>query len=196
MPTTRILEELLEHVQKCNTFSRSDCLRVFALSRQLAEANNKLILYPTLKFYADWSLHPKLDRTSARDLLKQIADAVIAHQHLDPKDFNLAIIETLSISNLHTDLKTILNEAHLPDFILNQPAPWSQCVYWLILDLLDKPVIGSEFTEEEKRTGIGDLSTPRVFRLIRNPDDEREVHWQITFGPLMHLKGKLLRVGE
>ena len=73
MPATRRLEELLEHVQKCSSFSRSDCLRVFALSRELAEANDKLDLYPTLRFYADWSLHPKLDRKPAREFLNQIA---------------------------------------------------------------------------------------------------------------------------
>ena len=84
MPAARRLQALFDQILDCNQASRSDCLRMFILSRELAEASNTLDSYPTVRFFVDWSLHSKLNRRSARTLLSQIAHIVESNRDSNP----------------------------------------------------------------------------------------------------------------
>lgn len=191
MPAARRLQALFDQILDCNQASRSDCLRMFILSRELAEACDTLDSYPTVRFFADWSLHSKLNRRSAHRLLSQIAHIVDSNRDSNPSDLVVEISRALSISNLRTELEMLYRTANLPVFMLDQPEPWIQCAGWLLQDLIDKPVIGSKFTEEEKRTGWG--TTPRSFKLIADPMPGSQIEWEIELGPRVKMRGRLLK---
>jgi len=189
MPAKRRLLNLFSQVQMCNSANVSDCLRMFSLSRELIESNNQFDKYPTLRLFSDWSLHPKLDRRSAKVLLDQIAKIVDKHQSDDPTKIIIGISKVLSIPELHSELLLLFKASELPDFMLRQPEIWNQCVTWLLQDLTGKPVIGSKHTDEEIKTGWGII--PRELKLI---EEKNQIKWEVTCGPRVILKGLLVKL--
>jgi len=171
-----------------NRANVSDCIRIFALTRELVEANNQFKDYPTLKLFSDWSLHPKLNRKSAKTLLREIAVIVKKYESSDPGDIVAGVSKSLSISQLHSELLLIFREANISDFMLRQPEVWNQCVTWLLQDLIGKPIIGSQPTAEEVKTGWGVI--PRELRLI---EKNNQIMWELTCGPRVKLQGLLVK---
>lgn len=121
------LQQLFDQIHEAGCGNRSDVLRMFQLSRELAEARGELKIYPTLRFFADWSLHSELNRASARLLLSRLRSIVEAHWYGNPDTLPLAISEALSLGALHDELLQLLTSANLPLFLLDQPEPWTQC---------------------------------------------------------------------
>lgn len=190
MPQKRRFQQLFDQINAEGGASRSDCLRVFSLARELAESQESLKSYPTLRFFADWSLHPKLNRASAKYLLKRIEIIIDKYRDSPPDNIVREISQALSINALHDDLSKLLSTENLPIFMLNQPQPWTQVVSWLIQDILEKPVIGSKFTEEEEETGWG--SKPRELRLTAKGEGS-PVMWEVKLGPRVIIRGHLIK---
>ncbi|WP_028863782.1 hypothetical protein [Psychromonas aquimarina] len=191
MPSIRRLQHLFDQIRNEGLANRSDVLRLFSLVRELAESKGKLKSYPSLRFFADWTLHPKLDRASARELISEIVTIYGKHKDGNPSDISKDISNLLSIDTLHQEIQELLIGSGLPVFLIEQPEPWQQCVSWLLQDLIDKPIIGSEFTEEEERTGWG--ITPRAFRLEADPRPGSQIMWRVDLGPRVRLTGRLVR---
>lgn len=187
MPAKRRLNNLFSQMKMVNSATASDCIRIFSLTRELVEANNQFRDYPTLKFFTDWSLHPKLSRQSAKNLLNEIATIIKNNESSNPKNIVVDVSKSLSIAKLHSELLLIFKDANITDFILRRPDLWNQCVTMLIQDLIEKPIIGSEFTKEEVKTGCGII--PRQLKLI---EKNNQIMWVITCGPRVKLQGLLI----
>ena len=192
MVASRRLNQLTEQVAQTGGANRSDGLRILPLSRELAETRGELPLYPKIRFFADWSLHAKLDRKHAKSLLADIATIVENEWDGDAGKIVVRISEFLSPYALQKELAKLFESENIPPLLLGLPQPWTQIASWILQDLLDKPLIGSQFTEDEEKTGWG--TTPRELRLIADPKPGSQIQWQINIGPRVRLVGNLIKV--
>jgi hypothetical protein len=192
VPAAKRLRDLSEQVMATGGASRSDALRILPLSRELAEQRGELGVYPTVRFFADWSLHSKLDRASARSLLADLQGLVAAHWDGDMGEIVLGVSRLLSPYRLRDELVTLFGAASISTVLLGLPEPWTQFGSWILQDLLDKPIIGGPFTAEEEATGWG--TVPRELRLFSDPEPGSQIKWQIGIGPRVQLVGDLKKV--
>jgi hypothetical protein len=74
---TGSVERLAAHVEAMKrNIDPSTVSKLMSLSRQVLEETKKKDQYPILNLFCDWSLHPKLDRKDAKNVLAAIEDAL------------------------------------------------------------------------------------------------------------------------
>jgi hypothetical protein len=70
---TSSVERLAAHVETMKSnIDPSTVSRLMSLSRQLIEETKTKDRYPVLNLFCDWSLHPKLDRKDAQNVLGRL----------------------------------------------------------------------------------------------------------------------------
>ncbi|MBN2508675.1 MAG: hypothetical protein JXB03_00305, partial [Spirochaetales bacterium] len=166
----------------------------FAPDFPLVEKDSDKDLYKQINFFGDWMVHTKLDRQNAKRLIKSVDEIVQRELSLSVTDGKIieSISKLLSMQELKNELISLFEKYSIPIFLFIEPQPWVQCATWLLQDLHNKPIIGSDFTEEEKRTGWG--KTARVLRIIADSIPRKEIMWCVEIGPRVHIEGKLLNL--
>jgi hypothetical protein len=75
---TRSVERLAAHVEAMKrNIDPNTVSRFMSLSRQVIEETNTKDRYPVFNLFCDWSLHPKLDRKDAQNILGAIEEALL-----------------------------------------------------------------------------------------------------------------------
>jgi hypothetical protein len=163
---------------------------VLSLSRELIESDGDKSRYPTISLYADWSLHAQLDRKNAKQTLKRIQDAIDRDFAGERVDFVAEVSRILGMAELRAELRALFSKHSLPLFLVDSYSNWRAFGSKILSDLLQKPLIASEFTEEELLTGWG--RTARQLRLIESaPTPGSQIQWQLTLGPRVTVVGNL-----
>ncbi|HUE74805.1 MAG TPA: hypothetical protein VMP01_28310 [Pirellulaceae bacterium] len=161
---------------------------MFSLARELAEGRGELRQLPHLKLYADWTLHPELRWRLAQEVLDRVREVTERHWEADSNQLVPEISKILSLKSLRAQLLQLFRSDGLPTSPLEDDRVWSGIATLLLRDLLGKPLVGSEFTEEEQRTGVG--RTPRRLRLKQHRKTGM-LMWEIALGPRVTFSGEL-----
>jgi hypothetical protein len=129
MTTPDILYKLGKEL---NTGIASEAQVVYLLAgvRKLIERDDLQDRYADLKFHCDWVLHPKLEGTGAKKVLREF-DA--AHPHLKadidihdlPNGLGKKIIRLSSMKSFETELESFLHEYGLPSLTHSRPDGWA-----------------------------------------------------------------------
>lgn len=102
------------------------------------EDNN---MYPLLRFYCNWVLHPKIDRLSAvRDILNKIAEEHKKGEH------GKTDLDFINFIHLNEELKRFFLEKNISTNLLNDREKWRKFKINLINILKDCPLeVSSDF---------------------------------------------------
>src|SRR5947209_6564402 len=150
-PTNTIADRLSAHLAKIASGRLSDSRthRLMALLRELLEVRDERKVYPTLTMFCDWSLHPKLDRSTLGNELLDIIDTIWA-QTANADDQVRVVTRRLSPSTLRDELFKLLANSRIDPSVVANDLPYRKLVTLLIADLLGKPISRSE-TARSKR---------------------------------------------
>lgn len=86
MNTTDKLRRLFDGIFRDKSFSRADLVYAFVLARQhIEESEDSLTNYPTIRLYADWLVHTKLDRGGAKRILQRLRDVLREDREKPPR---------------------------------------------------------------------------------------------------------------
>ena len=192
MPAKKRLSEFFEHVTSGGELSRFEALRILPLARELLEQSGSTKQYAKIRFYGDWSLHPQLDRESAKLLMSEIAKVFQEHSSSPPDRVIKGVSQVLSVASLRAELIQLFTHHSIPTYLFELQDLWRQYISWLLQDLIEKPIVGSQFTAQEMATGLGSLTTPRVLRLIAEDEPGSPIKWCVEMGPLMRVHGIVL----
>ncbi len=99
-----------------NINSESEVLYFLTELRKLMERDLKKSQYPTLDFYANWVVHPKLDRNiEAQRVLSMVNDKVAEYRSTnDAGAFYSCISELLSFKNLYIEIHNLFKHYLVP----------------------------------------------------------------------------------
>src|SRR5205807_4571073 len=80
--------------------------------RKLIEQDACRKKYPALSFYADWSLHSRIDRNSfADELLTKLDDALVRFESdKNPDTFYTVLVQEISFNRFHAELVQFCKE--------------------------------------------------------------------------------------
>ena len=103
-------------------WSKNDILRIMTAFRQIIEHQGIQSKYPYLNLYANWVVHPKIDKSiTAFRILELLTDAMIAHNENPTKGtwINDAVIEGLSLHKLKDDIEKLCDEFNINKSIIS-----------------------------------------------------------------------------
>lgn len=127
-----------EELERNREIRVSNVSHLMSLCRHLLEDNHIQSKYPHLKFYCDWSLHPKLDRSRLTiRILDQISDELSSP---GPKEYNDVVLELIGLQHLRKELLALFVEFALPTHIFESRKQWTDLVSVLLNLLMDKPL--------------------------------------------------------
>jgi hypothetical protein len=191
MSASRRLKALFSQLETNNSVSQSDIIRMFVVVRELMESRKRFLEFPTLKFYCDWVVHSQLDRSQAKSMLATLSTILRNNWSNDPSIILMEVSNVLSVGKLHQEVHNLFRSEGLYTILLDDTRLWNQCLFWLIHDLLDKPVVGKIITQEE--IAPDEIPTAKVLTLITAPEEGNRVYWQLQLDHRSYLRG-LLRI--
>ena len=110
-----------------------------SLCRQLLESNSRVKQFPTLKFYCDWSLHSKIERSPFRiEILDKISEEINSSV---TKDFHAIITKIISVQNLREELIQLFDQYSLPVILFKINENWKNFLDVFVGLLIEKPII-------------------------------------------------------
>ena len=139
-----IIEKLNGHINSGIT-TESDAVYVLVQTWKLLEHSDLADRYPTLRFYRDWVVHPKLNRSAgANRLLEELNDAIERYERMEDGDaFVHRISEAISFRRLRCELDLLAGKLAIDKKFLVDPS-WRHFVTYLIRILMDLPLIPRE----------------------------------------------------
>ncbi|MDB5577274.1 MAG: hypothetical protein JWR80_2450 [Bradyrhizobium sp.] len=159
MPTTG--ERLIEHINKFKaTPPDADSVAVLMLlMRQHTDATATSTKYKTFKLYADWSVHHQLDRADARNILKQVEEAVNIELTGGSQEIMETLLGVISMRKLQQEMIAILKESGIDSTAVNDPKQFSAIADLLIGNITDKPLALEENRLKKLFEGVAPSET-------------------------------------
>jgi hypothetical protein len=185
------LAKHLANIASASGATTGDCLRIFTLARELLEGRRDKNSYPTVVLYSNWLVHPVLDRTGAKRILQAVQTIFDRDAAGQKVDLVSEVSGVLAINRLRRELRQLLVQEGLPTFFVDSKSNWDALIEQILTDLIAKPLVGSDFTEEERRTGFG-KSARKLSLVAKHPGHDAQIWWRIEAGPCVHIQGMLV----
>ena len=170
-----ILEKLKEPPR-----AEADVVYVFVEIRKLLEreGKGKEAEFATLKFFCDWVMHVKLDRSGARKILSLLDAELSASPDPAPIEPDSELYQFVSLDRLREEMTRFYRDKELPDLWATDPRVLRECLRFYGNIVLDCPLV---------ITGQG--TTPRYIRQLAltkvvnkdEPPDKRCFLWEWSF---------------
>jgi hypothetical protein len=148
---TRLVERLAAHVEAMKrNIDPSTVSRFMSLLRQVIEETETKHRYPILNLFCDWSLHPKLDRKDAQNILAAIEEALLEEMekpgHFTADTFTV----TVSPRRLRDEMIALLTANTIDPAIADNPHHFVAMAACLTEDISHKPLELTEKRLKEK----------------------------------------------
>lgn len=147
------LKKALEDIQGIlnqGAISFSDLVNVMVKFRIFLEAEGAKKRYRTLSMYCDWVVHPKLDRSSAREIVEFVNDAYLARIQSETAQWiSDALIEGYKLHVLHDEIQAFAKEFGLNISVFDMWENWEKFAWALIHELQERPSELSKSKTEE-----------------------------------------------
>ncbi len=183
-----IIDRLLERFNQGDlSFDDSVACNLFANMRQLIELNNVANTYPILNFYANWCLHPTLDRNSvSQQVLSSIATGLPSSNQVDPTFVDI-VCENLGAEKLKNEILSLGTIYGFRD-VVSDNQRWLS-MYGVLLNLVTyKPLVppvklpaGSSLRIAAGTTPL--VSVPSTIRLWLHGTRGNQAEWTIAIVP-------------
>jgi hypothetical protein len=120
--------------------------------RKLIERDEAEDDYPVLRFHCDWALHPRMDRASARAMLKLFDDAVLALKKKAglPADVRRNLDRIAQMKAFKAELERFLDRYELPQLTDRREDGWVYFLYLYSKVVEDIPLFASAKAREKK----------------------------------------------
>jgi hypothetical protein len=111
---SKTIEQLAAQVEKLRKgdFSNDNVNNLMNYLRQFSEETGAKGQHGIFKLYADWCVHPALDRRDAKNILNQIQVALHHELTTAPGTFTgNTLVGAISVEKLRQDMKSLLDQA-------------------------------------------------------------------------------------
>jgi len=136
-----IADRLSNHMDTLSNgdVSLSTTQTLMALLREFLEEKGIRTRYPLLGMYCDWSLHSRLDSSSAGTSLLDLLDQVWANSHVVDEQIQ-SLVRQLSPQMLRDQMLEVLRNALIWPAAIQNDECFRRIVHWLVADLAGKPI--------------------------------------------------------
>lgn len=165
------MQEKIERVVQrlhSSTGTASDVLALMSYLRQYIEHNN-LTGFAYLQFFADWSVHPALDRLASSNVLHRIANAFYesaeSHEPAEQKGrlgACAAISDALGLRELRAEIIAVLEKMNLQYELFTSYHAWNSFMSLLLRELADKPIQFPPDPKSKQKTLLESISQTAV----------------------------------
>ncbi len=150
--------------------------------RKLIERDEIKEEYADLNFHCDWALHSKLDRATAKEILKKFdaAHALLRGQiklRDLPPPLSTEIERISKMSSFEKELSRFLAEYDLPPLTKNRPDGWSYFLHLYAKVIEDIPLMVALPAEKKKKskTATTDSAPKHISHVTINFAEAREM---------------------
>ena len=143
----------LDSLLKKKTLSESECVHVLSLIRQELEASETESNYDYIKFFCDWSLHPKLAFSKAGSNAIVSINKVLYDERKSDSDTVIKRISAQLIGKFKDQMEVFLNRNSLPSGIIDNDNQWKEFLKMMLEIISQKPVILNKNKHEKKVSG-------------------------------------------
>jgi hypothetical protein len=148
---TGAVERLAAHVEAMKSnIDPSTVSRLMSLSRQVIEETKTKDVYPVLNLFCDWSLHPKLDRKDAQNVLGAIEEALSEEMKKAGHFTGDTLMATVSPRRLRDEMIALLTANTIDPAIADNLHYFVPIAARLTEDLIHKPLELTEKRLKEK----------------------------------------------
>lgn len=137
--------------------SESEVDHLMTLIRKIQERKwgDKVIKYPLLHFFIDWTKHATLDRRVASSIVLRLN--VILYENRNEKDvakIKDKITDLLSFHTLREELRSFFEEYEIPLNLTDDEALWDKFIVQLVHIITDCPLVLPSSKQSEVDNGI------------------------------------------
>ncbi len=159
-------ESILE-ILAFNPIHTSNVKAFMTYIRELLEKYKKKKHYPTLNFYCNWAVHPKITRSKVVvDMFESLTRSIAAHNASAGATGNIwnQINNQIGISRLKTELMGFMQELSIPIKRFEDTNYWKGFVGLMFQKLKDKPLLIANVSKQEKIYSIA-RGCPKVITI-------------------------------
>lgn len=140
-----VLKSLSSHLLSLSPGQPPNPILILAPLREALEGTNSGADYPTLNLYANWCLHPELDRPAAMKFLAAVNDhAREALEHGDEATFQQRFSEMyatlVGTAKLRAEMREIVAALGLPTAFMQSYTTWHRFLQQLFEQVEAKPI--------------------------------------------------------
>lgn len=142
MTTTERIQQWLHKVAERNGHvEQEDACFLMVQVRHLIEEDGQKDQYRTAQFYADWTVHTKLDRSElCLEILRDITAVLAENWGHTEKDVTAEVSKVIALSRLKSELITLFRANGLPIEPFDIAENWQGLAGLIVSFLLNKPV--------------------------------------------------------
>lgn len=147
------MSQYINKIQQFLNKNISECdiiILLFVWIRKELESSNENNELKTLKFFCDWTLHAKMDRTGS-NLIADLQSTIIEYK----SDVNNQLIQKIKdvlLTNFKSQLQTFFTTREIITNVLSDETEWNIFLTNLLETLMQTPVILTSITEEKLKT--------------------------------------------
>lgn len=183
---SKVVERLAEQAQKLKDGNiNNDSVNNFMnYLRQFSDESGANV--PHLKLYADWCVHPKLERKGAEGVLAQIESEFRKEVAGPPGTFTAdTLIGSLSLEGLRADISSLLGQASVDAAMVANPRAFAPILSVLLEELTHKPLKLSDEKIKSRTAGLKESETTTdymITSLVMEPNTDKTIprKFQIT----------------
>ncbi|MFW9878442.1 MAG: hypothetical protein ACFFG0_35620 [Candidatus Thorarchaeota archaeon] len=130
------IKKRIEKIVASGRIIADDCNSIISYSYQWCEAGGRL--FPSIKFYRNWSQHPKLDRGEILRFFKKLYKQFSICESIESSSDYIA--KQLSLKKLRCELKNVFKNINCNFPILDSLSQCKQFMGCFCNELLNKPL--------------------------------------------------------
>jgi hypothetical protein len=143
----------LDSLLKKKPLSESECVHLLTLIRHELEASETESNYDYIKFFCDWSLHKKIDRSMAGSNAIVSINKVLSDERKSDTDVLIKEMSAQFIGKFKDQMKDFLNKNSRPSDIIDNDNQWKEFLKMMLEIISQKPVILNKNKHEKKVSG-------------------------------------------
>lgn len=169
----------LDSLLKKKSLSESECVHVLSLFRQKIEESKTKSTFAHVKFFCDWSLHHKIDRSLAGStVIVNINKALSDNRHNDT-DTVIKEVSAQFIGKFKEQMKDFLNKNSLTSDIIHNDYQWKEFLKTMLEIISQKQVIliKEKHEKEVSENSLKEEMWPTEISISKiDPDSPREMN--------------------
>lgn len=185
----RIRQWLNKVAERGGHVEQEDACFLMVQVRHLIEEGNNRNPYRTAQFYADWIVHPKLDRSEpCLEILRDITGVLAENWGHTKKDITVEVSKVIALSRLKAELIALFRAHDLPIEPFDIPENWQGLAGLIVSFLINKPIAFSTENPSRRAREIREemmaIPKPANFWVgnLLIIDLENAPHWCVQLG--------------
>jgi hypothetical protein len=126
------IRDKLEAILRKSPKSEAELVYVMVEMRKFLEREGQIkeTQFSTLKFFCDWVLHPVLEYSGAKNVLKRLDPEIGVSGPIDPHNVKPSseLFQMMSLGPLLAEIKSFCVENNLPKHWTSDPIAWRECM--------------------------------------------------------------------